>query len=227
MSYIIAGIPVRRIASNAFIAVISGLGCGKCWRNLEEHPGTGFDIIKYSTIGGCVGGVAGFGVGLWMGSRVMLLTLTQSMYGSLMTGTFLNIRSVMSNEKIMLPSNKKPFSELIVSTLSGGITGMIPPILAKWNPAYITSGCTSGIIIGFLGHLAYDQICYLRLEYLLRENYPELVRKHQEAEEYMLQRQKTEYFYTGPIKGNPEWMDYAKSFWGGFGKRSWVEENEK
>ncbi|XP_057292740.1 uncharacterized protein LOC130621472 isoform X2 [Hydractinia symbiolongicarpus] len=176
-------------------------------------------IAASAVTAGFVGGVVGLSVGTWYGRRIVLLAMSQTMYGYLMTATFLNIRSALSNEKIKLLSNKKEIGGVLVSSISGGLTGMIPTILMKARLARIVTSFSSGIFVGFLGQFLYDRACVMRLEFLLRQTYPNLIEQHQEAEEYMDDQQISNVNYTGPIRGNPAWLDYAISIWGDLGRK--------
>lgn len=54
----------------------------------------------------------------------------------------------------------------------------------------------------FLGHFIYKQLCILRLEFLIRENYPELYQQLKESEKWMEDQRNSNPYYAGPVKVN-------------------------
>lgn len=217
MNYMVAGIPLKRIVRYSTVAAVTGLGSGKCWRNLQEHPGTGHQIINYSIVGGLVGSVVGLSVGAWVGRGVMMLVFSQSMYGSLLTACYCNIHAVITNAEMKLPNREVPINNLVTSSLSGGVTGSLLGLLPG---SRIINMCIVGMAAGFFGHFGFERLRIVRLEFLLHENYPELVSQVREVEEWMDNQCRTNPYYAGPVNPKPEWVRQLASLWGDFGKRN-------
>jgi len=211
MSYIVGGVPIKRLLYHAALTGVSGVTIGTCYRNLREHPGTGRKIMGYSVAGGGMGALFGVAMSTFRGRHTVLLVMTQTMYWSLTTAFFFNVRSVLSNRKIVLPGQNEPVKDIFLTSTTAGLTASLTSLITGPNPVALLSACSIGMMLGFVGHHLYDQSRILRLEFLLRQNYPELMLQKQEAEAYMEDQVLTNQFYDGPIKPPHPWIEYLSS----------------
>ena len=51
----------------------------------------------------------------------------------------------------------------------------------------------------FSGHYIYNGIRIIRLEFLIQQNYPDLVKRVKESEAWMDEQERTNPYYAGPI----------------------------
>ncbi|XP_065666891.1 uncharacterized protein LOC100197481 isoform X2 [Hydra vulgaris] len=214
------GYPPRRLAVLCIYSAASGTCFGKIYSNLKKHPGTETKIIKISLATGLFAGTCGLTFGLLKNVRPLSLFLTQNMYVTLVTVIFLNVRSVISNAEYHLPTQKdyKRMNDLSISTVSAGITGGLIGFVRTQGIVFFTTGAVMGSITGFFGHLLYDKVRALRIKYFLQQQYPDLLSKHRECEEWMLEQTMTNPDYTGPKKSEPYIVQWLNSLWGDYYK---------
>lgn len=218
LNYVVtSGFTVGRLLSMTTTAALSGYGTGECWRNLKAHPGTGKRIIGYSFIGGTVGGIIGVGLGLLTTRNKSLLILSQSMYGALITAAFANVHSTLKNKDLKLPGHTEPIKTATVSTLTGGLIGAC---IGLTPGSRVLPLSTMGMLVGFVGHHLFEGARMIRLEFLIRQNYPELFSKLMQSEEWITDQMHTNPYYVGPVTEKPEWYVKFGSLWGDFGKNT-------
>jgi len=204
----VAGQPVQSILKNITFAVASGSAAGVCTCNARDHPDITQRYVKYSIAAGLLGATRGYCIGMWFGAGTIPLVAMSSATTFATAFGFLNIRSTMKNKNFVLPQINKPFPDVLVSSLSAGITFAGAKIINGGNMRQVLPRLSGGIVIGFIGHLLYEQIQVIRLEYLLKHNYSELVQQLKEAEAYMEEQQITNPDYKGPVNPRP-WQDWA------------------
>lgn len=225
LNYNIVGIPVKQLIFRTVLTATAGVGAGKCYRNLKDHPGTGNKILKYSIVGGVFGGLLGCTVGIFKGRGALIGAMTQTMYWSLGTAYFSNVRSLIKNSKLKLPGQDEPLKDIVVTSITSGIFTLSVFLFATSNPGILFSATSIGLTAGFLGHHIYEELRIFRLEFLLRMNYPELMLQKEQADMYIDDQLSTNPNYTGPVKERYRIIEYLTNIW--FENKHKIEEAKK
>lgn len=211
------GFTVGRVLRLTATAAIGGQAVGECYRNLKAHPGTGKSIIGNSIVGGVFGAFCGVGFGAWVGRGTLAFVLSHSMYGSMVTACYCNFHSTLKNKELKL-FNDQPIQDVTLSTLTGAATGAAVGLLIP-GPRLLNM-VSAGSCVGFIGHYIYSGFRVMRLEFLIKQNYPELVSELKECSDWIDDQSRTNPYYAGPINAKPEILRKIESMWGDFGKNT-------
>jgi len=179
---------------------------------MRENPGTGKTLMKYSFAAGLVAGLHGYCVGLWRRMPAAAFFISQTMIGSCVAFGFFSVRYTILSEKLKSPRSGEPVKEVLVTSISAGIaTGSY----TIFTGGHVLTSITGGLIAGFLGHFVVEQVRIKRLEFLLKQNHPELMSQLKDAEDYMDREQMANPHYSGPVRPTP-WHDAAVRYWEDF-----------
>ncbi|XP_066921445.1 uncharacterized protein [Clytia hemisphaerica] len=216
LNYVVTeGITVGRLLRLSTAAAVTGYATGECYRNVKAHPGVGKSILGYSIVGGTVGSLFGVALGLRAKKSVIPFVLSQGMYGSLVTACYCNVHSWLKHKQLKL--KEKPIQDVTVSVLSGAFTGGVVGLIPGLRILPVIS---FGTCFGFFGHYIYSGIRIIRLEFLIQQNYTDLVERVKESEAWMDDQERTNPYYAGPITPKPYILEWLGSLWGDFGQNT-------
>jgi len=199
---------MRHLLYNATTASGSAIACASCINNYKSHPKDLTKNIIYSLGAGSVYGVSGLLMAIQAPTSIISLYLIQSLWGSVYSFSFLSFRSVVLSKELKYPDRDEPLGAMVCSSLAGGLTGVT---LAALRGRAVVRTLPWGLLLGVCGHHMYEGVRRMRLEYVLRQQYPELSREMDEVEAYMVEMQQSNLEYTGPTMARSkveEWSDH-------------------
>jgi len=211
LNYKILDLPVKVYLKRVAFGGVAGFTCRHCIDEYKKKPKVFQEHLKYTLMGGGVGGVQGYLAGIMAGpGHAIPGFLSKSAIVSLFTFGFFSMRYVINSKEFKLPNKEKPIGLTLVSTIAGGIAASgVSASLYGLNARRMMGGFTTGLALGLVGHFLIEKGNVLRLEILLRKENPQLISQLHEAEKYMDMQEIIDPDYQGPVRAKP-WSDYAR-----------------